>query len=101
MWESIKTKNSCIFPYHLYLYIRCGFFQTRKLLEKKIDFVKIFYISKYVKKIETITCGKVLKYLLAFDEESKRKLLNFVSVGSFINNNNIYDFGVKTSIIHA
>ena len=41
-------------------------------------------ISKYVKAIETITCRKVLKYFLAFDEESKRKLLNLISQDIFI-----------------
>ena len=32
------------------------------------------YISKSFKKFDTITCRNVLKYLLAFDHESKRKL---------------------------
>ena len=66
--------------------------------------VRNSYISKSFKRIETtetITCRKVLKYLLAFDRESKRKLLNLISAGSFIKNNNIYDFRVKISFIHA
>lgn len=32
------------------------------------------YISKSFKKFDTFTCRNVLKYLLAFDHESKRKL---------------------------
>ena len=40
------------------------------------------YILKYVKRIETITCTKVLKHILAFDEESKRNLV-LVTLGHF------------------
>lgn len=34
--------------------------------------VKKSYISKSAKKIETITCTNVLKYILALDEESEK-----------------------------
>ena len=47
------------------------------------------------------SCRKVLKYLLAFDEESKRKLLNVMSAHSFIKNNNVYDLGLNISCIDA
>ena len=63
--------------------------------------VRKSYISKSVNMIETITSRKVFKYLLTFDKESKRKLLNLLSADSFIANNNVYDLGVKTSIINA
>ena len=36
--------------------------------------VKKSYISKSAKKIETITCTNVLKYILALDEESEKNL---------------------------
>ena len=36
-----------------------------------------------LKKTETITCGNVLKYLLAFGEEPKRKLLKLILQESF------------------
>ena len=39
--------------------------------------------------------------ILAFDKESKRKLLILISADSFIKNNNLYDFVVEISIIHA
>ena len=42
------------------------------------------YLSKSVKMIETFSWRKVLRYLLAFDEESKIKLLNLISADSFI-----------------
>ena len=38
-----------------------------------------------------------MKYLLPFDEESKRKLLNLILADSFIKNNN--DLRVKVSIM--
>ena len=66
--------------------------------------VRNFNISKSAQRIETtetITCRKVLKYLLTFDKESKRKPLNLIPAGNFIKNNNIYDFRVKISFIHA
>ena len=42
------------------------------------------YLSKSVKMIETFSWRKVLRYLLAFDEESKIRLLNLISADSFI-----------------
>lgn len=63
--------------------------------------VRKSYISRTVKTIEIITCRKGLKYLLAFDQESQRKQLSFISAENFIQNNNVYDSGVKTSIINA
>ena len=63
--------------------------------------VRKSYISKSVKRIETITCRKVSEYFLLSDEESKRKLLNLISADSFVNSDNVYDFWVKTIIIHA
>ena len=61
------------------------------------------YIWKSIekKKKETINSRKVLKYRLFFDQESKRKLLNLISVDIFIKNNNVYDSGVKISISYA
>ena len=53
------------------------------------------YLSKSVKMIETFSWRKVLRYLLAFDEESKIKLLNLISADSFIKKKDVYDFGVK------
>ena len=66
-----------------------------------MTYVQKSYISKSVEKIETITCRKNLKYLLPFDQESKRKLLNLILANSFIKNNNVYDFDVKIYIIHV
>ena len=78
-------------------------FSRKKTVSKIMTSTSVwkFHISKSVNRIETITCRKFLKYLLAVDEESKRKLLNLISTDSFIKNNNVYDFGVKISIIHA
>ena len=49
-----KIKNSCIFSYYLRLYIRCSFFQARRLLVKltvsKLTSVRKSYILKFVKK---------------------------------------------------
>ena len=50
------------------------------------------YISKYLKQIETIISLTVFKYLLVFDKEFNRKLVNLISAGRFIKNNNVYDF---------
>ena len=50
------------------------------------------YISKYLKQIETIIFLTVFKYLLVFDKEFNRKLVNLISAGRFIKNNNVYDF---------
>ena len=48
VWENRKILNSYIFPWHLSLYIRCAFFQVRKMLVK-IWFVRKSYLSKFVK----------------------------------------------------
>ena len=50
------------------------------------------YISKYLKQMETIISLTVFKYLLVFDKEFNRKLVNLISAGRFIKNNNVYDF---------
>ena len=50
------------------------------------------YISKYLKQIETIISLTVFKYLSVFDKEFNRKLVNLISAGRFIKNNNVYDF---------
>ena len=50
------------------------------------------YISKSLKRVETIICLTVFKYRLVFDRVFKRKLVNHISAGSFIKNNNVYDF---------
>ena len=50
------------------------------------------YISKYLKQIETIISLTVFKYLLVFGKEFNRKLVNLISAGRFIKNNNVYDF---------
>ena len=49
------------------------------------------YISKYLKQMETIISLTVFKYLLVFDKEFNRKLVNLISAGRFIKNNNVYD----------
>ena len=54
--------------------------------------VRKSYISKYLKQIETIISLTVFKYLLVFDKEFNRKLVNLISAGRFIKNNNVYDF---------
>ena len=40
-----------------------------------------------MKKVETVTCRKVLQHYLAFDQKSERKLLNLTSADSFFKNN--------------
>ena len=55
------------------------FLSSRKIVTKKKTSAENSYIFKSAKKVETITCRKVLNYFLAFDEESKRKLLNLIS----------------------
>ena len=50
------------------------------------------YISKYLKQMETIISLTFFKYLLVFDKEFNRKLVNLISAGRFIKNNNVYDF---------
>lgn len=40
-----------------------------------MTFVRKYYISKSVKRIESITLRKVLQYTMALDEESKRNLV--------------------------
>ena len=64
------------------------------------NFVRKSCIWKSVKKLETITRKKVFKHLLAFDQESERKLLILISEDSSIKNN-VNDFGVKISIIYC
>ena len=51
--------------------------------------------------METITCIKVSKYLLAFDQESELKQLDLISKDNLIKDNNVYNFDVKVSIIHT
>ena len=51
--------------------------------------------------METITCMKVSKYILAFDQESELKLLDLISKDSLIKDNNVYNFDVKICIIHT
>ena len=58
------------------------------------------YISKSAKRIETITCRKFLKYLLRFNEESKRKLLNLI-LAALLKIMIYTTLRTKISIIHA
>ena len=51
--------------------------------------------------METITCIKVSKYLLVFNQESELKLLDLISKDSLIKDNNVYNFDVKICIIHT
>ena len=60
--------------------------------------IKMYYISKSIKRIETIACRKVLNHLLAFDQESKRKLLSLISAHS-IKNYNVSDLGLKRLLL--
>ena len=59
-----------------------------------MDSARKSYISKSLKRIETVIYWTVFKYPLVFDKEFKRKLVNLISAGSFIKNNNVYDFKI-------
>ena len=59
------------------------------------------YISKYLKQIETIISLTVFKYLLVFDKEFNRKLVNLISAGRFIKITMYMTLRVKMFIIHA
>ena len=60
-----------------------------------------YYVSKSFYKMETITCIKVSKYLLAFNQESELKLLDLISKDSLIKDNNVYKLDVKICTIHT
>lgn len=53
---------------------------------------RISCISKSIKQVETITCLTAFKYPLVFHKKFRRKQVNFMWAGSFIKNNNVYDF---------
>ena len=64
----------------------------------KIISVRKSYISKSVKKKKLLAAEK-FGNILAFDEESKRKLLSHISADIFIKNNIAYNFRVEISFI--
>ena len=65
-----------------------------------MTFIRKSYISNLLKS-RNYYLQKSSEYLLAFGKESKRKLLTLVSTDSFIKNDNLYDFLVEISFIHA
>ena len=67
---------------HVFPIIRCGY-------SSKKSCQRILHL-KICEKKQKLTCRKVLKYLLVFDQESKRQLLNLISANSIIKNNNVY-----------
>ena len=50
-------------------------FSSKKTVSKIKWLLLESYISKSAKRIENITCRKVLKYILALDEESEESLV--------------------------
>ena len=70
-----KIKNGCIFPAIYPCIYKMCLFSSSKTVSKIKWFLWESYISKFVKRIENITCRKALKYILALDEESERNLV--------------------------
>ena len=57
-------------------------FSSKKIINKIKWLLSESYISKSVKRIENITFKKVLAYILASDEKSKKNLI-LVTLGHF------------------
>lgn len=78
----------CIFGDHLYLYIK----HVVYFKQENLTFQNLLKNRNY-------NLQKKFWNILAFEEESKRKLLNLISVDNFIKNNNAFHFRVEIIII--